>query len=531
MKPSRIIIISLAALSVTACSDWDDHYESNDGGAQQTLWETLKANPNYSDFCDVLESTRFFRHHHRTSVSYARLLQGGQNLTVLAPVNGSFNKDSLIELTQTDQGDSVVEKFFVRNHISASSSSAIGSGVQVKLLNTKHITLTDNLAGGVDVTTPNLHAKNGTLHLLGGILPYQYNLYEGLVNRPDMNEVGKTLRVYDEDYFNENASIPSGLVDGVPVYVDSVINERNIMLNRLGLIQNEDSSYIVVSPTNEGWTKAYNEANTYFKYDRSVDKRDSLQHYYTTRAMLQDAIFSNTTQGDITKELRSPQYDKNEPEYHSFKNPFEPGGILSNVEQKIALSNGVLYQTRDWSYTKENTYFQKLRTEAEYTWLITQYNDCSFNSRQLSADSISKNGYLDIVPKTATSNWTMTFRVNNTLSGKYDVCAVLLPKSVANSDDPDLKPCKFKAEIAYTDTTGSTKTFNCKNTTFKSDPLRVDTIVLAKDFQIPTCGYGLNVVKFAVKLQCNILARETSKYAREMYLDCIYLRPSTSKDE
>ena len=56
-------------------------------------------------------------------------------------------------------------------------------------------------------------------------------------------------------------------------------------------------------------------------------------------------------------------------------------------------------------------------------------------------------------------------------------------------------------------------------------PLRVDTVVLAEAFQFPACNYDQNDIKVTVKLQCSILARETSRYAREMYLDCIYLRP------
>ena len=73
--------------------------------------------------------------------------------------------------------------------------------------------------------------------------------------------------------------------------------------------------------------------------------------------------------------------------------------------------------------------------------------------------------------------------------------------------------------------------FNCDNTQFQSDPARVDTVVLAEAFHFPTCNYDQNEVKVTLKLQCSILARETSRFSREMYLDCIYLRPRTSKSE
>ena len=109
-----------------ACTEWNDHYEdfgNVGGGSSQTLWEQLKSNNSLSDFCEVLTQTKVFRMHKKTPTSYADLLNSGQSFTVVAPVNGTFNKDSLLQLVQTAQGDSVVERFFVFNHISRSLNS------------------------------------------------------------------------------------------------------------------------------------------------------------------------------------------------------------------------------------------------------------------------------------------------------------------------------------------------------------------------------------------------------------------------
>ena len=109
---------------------------------------------------------------------------------------------------------------------------------------------------------------------------------------------------------------------------------------------------------------------------------------------------------------------------------------------------------------------------------------------------------------------------------------IVLPKTVVpGQQNPDMKPCKFKATINYVDETGAAKTFNCNNTQFQTNPEKVDTVVLAEAFHFPTCNYDQSSIKVSVKIQCSILARETSKFAREMYLDCIYLRPRTSKSE
>ena len=93
---------------------------------------------------------------------------------------------------------------------------------------------------------------------------------------------------------------------------------------------------------------------------------------------------------------------------------------------------------------------------------------------------------------------------------------------------PGLDKEDFKVHV---DEDNNPQSFNCDNTQFQSDPARVDTVVLAEAFHFPTCNYDQNEVKVTLKLQCSILARETSRFSREMYLDCIYLRPRTSKSE
>ena len=111
---------------------------------------------------------------------------------------------------------------------------------------------------------------------------------------------------------------------------------------------------------------------------------------------------------------------------------------------------------------------------------------------------------------------------------RNDICVIILPKAVDNPLSPDLRPCKFKGTINYVDEQGKQQTFECGS--FRTDPLRVDTIVLAKDFRFPVCNYNQVNSKVSVKLTCDIKARESSQYARKMYLDCIYLRPSNKEE-
>jgi len=529
--------LMMAGLFLASCSDWNDHYEGTADAASEgaTIWQQMKATPELSDFCDVLEQTKVYRMHKKTPVSYADLLSGGQSFTVLAPVNNTFNKDSLLQLVQTVRGDSAVEKSFVQNHITRSLVSSSPNNAKMLMLNMKHMTMENGLVDNTPVKLANTKSSNGMFHILQHALPYKHNILEMLCDNPQLTDIGANIMSFNEDIFDPTSSVSNGVIDGVPIYVDSVVYERNRLLENVGLLDAEDSTYLVVVPTTEGWREIYNETSQYFLYDKSVEKRDSLQQYYTMSALLEDAVFNMTDQKSIQDSLISVPYlrtnqsfEKGKKVYHVFQKPFEEGGILYGAN-KLDCSNGRIYTTPKWSFKPTDTFFKELRTEGESTWMLTQERDCSYNIRRQIADSISSGSYLQIIPKSGTSNWELTFRISNTLAGDYDICMVLLPQSVAGLNNG--KPCKFKATINYVDEDNNAQSFNCNNTQFESNAERVDTIVVAEGFHFPTCNYDQNEVKVTVKLQCSILARETSRYSREMYLDCIYLRPRTSKSD
>ena len=525
-----------ATTVLTACSDWNDHYEgATDASEGATLWEQLKANPQLSDFCNVLEQTKVYRMHKKTPISFSDLLSSGQSFTVMAPVNNTFNKDSLLQLVQTVVGDSAVEKSFVQNHLTRSLVSSTPDATKMLMLNMKNMMMANGMVDNTPVTVANTKSSNGILHVMEHALPYKHNILEILCDDHQLKDIGANIRSFNEDIFDPTSSVSNGVVDGVPIYVDSVVYERNRLLENIGLLDAEDSTYLVVVPTTDGWNKVYNETAQYFNYDNSIEKRDSLQQYYTMRALMEDAVFNMTDQKSVNDSLISVPYihttqsfEKGKKVYHVFQKPFEEGGILYGA-QKVQCSNGWVYTTPEWSFKPTDTFFKEIRTEGESTWMITQERDCSYNSRRQLADSISSGSYLQIIPRTGTSNWELTFRISNTLSGDYDICAVILPQSVAGLSST--KPCKFKATINYVDENNTPQSFNCGNTQFESDPSRVDTIVVAEAFHFPTCNFDQNEVKVTLKLQCSILARETSRYSREMYLDCIYLRPRTSKSD
>ena len=522
----------LSPLSVlTSCSDWSDHYENASGGSNaNSLFEEIASRADVSDFTEVLMNTRVFRQHKVTATNYAEVLSGGQSLTVMAPLNGTFNKDSLLAELQTAQGDSAVENFFVKNHLVRSPHSAVDS--RLKMLNGKYIDFSSTSIGGVPLSESNIETRNGTLHILQGPVIYNKTLYETLVMDKDFTDIGGIIASYNEDYFDENASVSSGMIDGVPIYVDSVIIERNKMMEAIGLLNAEDSVYYMSVPTNAGWKSAWTKAVKYFNYADNVEKRDSLQKYWTTRALLDDAIFSRTIQSSEKDSVISYWYTKITPEYHVFYKPYEPTGLFGKAKGKRMCSNGILYYYDEWPFDPQQTYFKKIEQEGEYTYNITAWTSdkCNTNPKTTNDKRVHKGGYVQIIPASTNGTYDVTYKLTNVLSGKYNVHLVTIPKTIYSEAAKNL-PVKYKIKLTYYGQDGKEIVKDCgafDSTigTVEGDitPDDVSNMIVAANMEFPVSLYNQsNYVTITITGNAN--KKKASTETSEMYLDYIYLEP------
>ena len=522
----------LSPLSVlTSCSDWSDHYENASGGSNaNSLFEEIASRADVSDFTEVLMNTRVFRQHKVTATNYAEVLSGGQSLTVMAPLNGTFNKDSLLAELQTAQGDSAVENFFVKNHLVRSPHSAVDS--RLKMLNGKYIDFSSTSIGGVPLSESNIETRNGTLHILQGPVIYNKTLYETLVMDKDFTDIGGIIASYNEDYFDENASVSSGMIDGVPIYVDSVIIERNKMMEAIGLLNAEDSVYYMSVPTNAGWKSAWTKAVKYFNYADNVEKRDSLQKYWTTRALLDDAIFSRTIQSSEKDSVISYWYTKITPEYHVFYKPYEPTGLFGKAKGKRMCSNGILYYYDEWPFDPQQTYFKKIEQEGESTWNITAWTSdkCNTNPKTTNDKRVHKGGYVQIIPASTNGTYDVTYKLTNVLSGKYNVHLVTIPKTIYSEAAKNL-PVKYKIKLTYYGQDGKEIVKDCG--AFDSTigtvegnitPDDVSNMIVAANMEFPVSLYNQsNYVTITITGNAN--KKKASTETSEMYLDYIYLEP------
>ena len=340
--------------------------------------------------------------------------------------------------------------------------------------NSKAITLEGRVYGDANITEANLASRNGILHVLQTPATYLYNIYEALFSLPEYQHIGNFLKSYQIDEFDETQSLAMGVVDGKTVYVDSVFVSTNKLLNTYtyGYIDREDSTYWMFVPDKKMWDVLYNEASSYYQYGQ-VQKSDSLHDYWTNYALLQDLVYDPLVQLSIRDSLCSTTWTTSQAgRYHVYYDPYGSDGLMSNVGSKRQCSNGTIYNLNSWPFSKTRTYFRKLEQQGEgkiYDSFEAKGKTLSITTRSAIGDSISGNRYVCITPQTQYDSYYVTYEIPNVLSGCYDVCVVILPKTVYDpnytpeTDKKQFRPNKFVAEITYTGLDGKEHTVSSNN--------------------------------------------------------------------
>ena len=589
---NKIKLALIAAATATACltacqDDWDDHYGQKADAPMGTasLYDVLRSRPELSDFCDVLDKTKVFSNCRQTDVTYATLLGNDQFFTVWAPVNGTFNRDSLIQMCQTTTGDSLVELHFVKNHVARFAHSVKADDEAIYMFNGKTITQNAASFNGIGFVETNVAARNGVMHILKQQSPYYHNIYEALVGLPEYEHIGRFLRSYQVDKLDEAASLAKGVVDGKTVYIDSVFYSTNPLLGTydFGVLNGEDSTYWALIPEKQLWDSLYAEAETYFNYV-GVDKPDSLHELYSHYALMQDLFYNPKAQRNPSRYFASTPwvYSPYETEelflHHVYYNVFDEGGLFhpgtwSGSQQ---CSNGWIYKLDKWPFYKEHLYFYPLINDIEDC--LTTYEEGD-KTKKLTAEIVATNdprvtyNYMTFTPQKQTDPYFFECEIGGVKSGTYDVYVIFLPRDVnptlpfdesTTAGKRNLRPAKFQAEITYQGLDGKSHTVDCKthykidpesgayyvkgtsadpflfdcnvnpnnaNTrAFVNDPLKVDSVKLCT-MTFPTCSYALTQPTTRVKIINTITPQESvNKYWGVWFVDRIVFKPHTDTE-
>ncbi|MCQ2095359.1 MAG: fasciclin domain-containing protein [Bacteroidaceae bacterium] len=472
---ARLIVFSaaLSLVSLTGCKDeWDEHYDAEASGLTYNgdMMGYISENSQLADFVEVVKAAGFDTD-----------LASSQIRTLWAPVNGTFNKDSLISLAKAGGKKSVITGF-IKNHLARYAMSyntpdslSLDEPKSVLLLNSKILVMDPKgTFGTANVTKPNITCANGVVHVIDKAQPYQTNLYEQieaahfawLAQHPE--EAGNDslvsmytfLQKYNDDSLDVNKSVYRGVDEnGNRIYVDSVVIRNNTVLNGMdALIYTEDSNYFAIIPSVEAYQERVRIAKELLVYNPSENATDpkmcdSLQNYNANVFAITDLFFNVNTNSRsgvlVTDSAVSTTYKRSNWENHVYYAPYAEGGILSG-KNKVSCSNGTAFMAKEYPMSVRDQFYKKIDVPCNKTTNIDQTTDddgkllytknvnpdyqvwtYTVNTR----DSSYTFSFLDVQATTMALNPTIAFKIPNTLKATYDMYLVYAPIWVLQYND------------------------------------------------------------------------------------------------
>ena len=517
--------------------------------ADKTMFEVISSDAELTDFMAVLNACGA---HCADS-----LFNKSRVYTLWAPVNGTFNKDSLIAEVEAGERDNVFERFVqahVSNHLRAANGK-LDEDNKILLLNDKVTVFTgDHVNGytfdGKEISEANIRVCNGVLHKIAAPAEYKYNIWEYLRSDARVDSVANFLYSFDVTEFSESQSIIGPIKDGQQTYLDSVFVTNNKFLRAwegVGTLNNEDSVYTVYVPTNEVWDEMLKVSDKHFNYNLKItnptsltaEKRDSMRHSKARLNLIKFMTYSNYEQ----RYVENP--DSIMPAWQGGFRNGRPEFLKADIEKNVIfskeLSNGTFKIVDKSPYSMFDLWHDTIKLEAEdenmRTYLAGGVGYIQSASKtQINKDSafldakISGNRYFEAYSDKAAS--TVRYKIPDLLSASYNVALVVVPKNITNADvaPEDLKA--HEMQIKITQATGSNTVTLANHKDVHNDPTRIDTVFLTeKDgsrsvVTVPYCEYYKTNKEADYGVLIEVKSDGNTKtYDRSIRLDAILFIP------
>lgn len=556
----KIVLVLTAVFAMASCTDdWDDHYHAT-VTADGNLWEAIEANPNLSNFASVVKA-----------VGYDRALASSQMFTVFAPTNDNFTKESadkLIEAYNNEKSHGVRDKDnstlkeFVQNHIALYNySTGTSAHDSIVMLNGKYKLLTASKFGDDDITKGNQVYGNGVLYTVARPAGYVPNILEGLKKVEGLDSVANFVYSFNRYEFDPSKSVAGDIIDGKTVYLDSVSTLQNELLDGLGYINAEDSTYWMLAPTNEVWNKLVPKYEKYFKYNNSVYSsdprlRDSLTWVNARLAAITGTVFNrsvNSVNSEVSFQdsafstnARKPQnreayYGDARERYCIYDKPFAADGVFSGAAQHTC-SNGVLLSQANWRIKTRETFMWNYYLEGEKSVNVDSVDDQStiypmevtkVSTSNPFYNKIHNHSYSTLSPSGTSSNPLAYFNLPNLLSDvPYDIYVITAPAIAGDELASDMQrlPTIFRVRLAQCDKGGkipsNASSLTILGSKFITTADQVDTFLVAKDFKFDYSGYTQKpTAQLIIDTRVSNSQIRSGKYNRYLHIDAIILKP------
>ena len=493
--------------------------------ADKTLYDVIVSDPELTDFVEVLDACNIpSEKNPEVIVSVAdSLFNTSRVYTVWAPVNGTFNKDSILGRVNDGYRDDVF-KTFICSHVANFLKPAKGrfdeKGQMVLMLNNKKFLFEGSYKpeeggykfAGNKLASVNDRVKNGIIHKLETVADYRYNIWEYIYLYSKTNDLYKVdslvnyLYSYNDTVFAEHLSIPGPPVNGAETYLDSVFEFKNELLNvhgGVGNLDNEDSLYTFYMPTNDAWDAMLVQAKNHFQYlyTQNTDTAlvDSLQEYFPRYNLIKYLTYSDNEQKFVdSPDSMMPAQRRDFPR----KKNFARADIEKDVVESYDLSNGTLKIVNRYPYSIFDLWHDTIKIEAENIGLIDEtatamtalktYYVYEKDMNKVAGEKLSGNGYI-VFGDEANNKTDITFYVRDVKSAYYQVALVFVPRNVSDTIDVS-KDKKIKLECyvkCMSPATQKIENVIPKQTIYPALD-RIDTLVLSETVKFPICEYNIS---------------------------------------
>lgn len=517
-------MMAAGMLTATSCSDFDDYNEvqvNPEAAANLSLWENIEQNPQLSDFEELIKKAGFDDE-----------LQGSHYYTVWAPLNGTFDKSIYADMDQA-----ALLKNFVYNHV-ADYNHPISGDINNKVftLNRKTYNFT-GVSGtftfaGITLAQANIPSTNGLMHTLDGAAMYYDNIYDYILGLGEgYKSINAYFKRYETSVLDEANSVKGPMVNGLQTYVDSVMIVDNSLVRRLGAqLQNEDSSYTVLLPTDKAWENKYNAIKPYYNFITNTVGQDLLGTSSSSNikqintgdidnAYFQDSIIkrfitntivysNNDTYNSFFVDGReiTPTDSVRLPNGRKYSNPADL--LAYQVGEPVKMSNGWIRNVDSIAFYSWETYAPEININPiNQAGLITAAAASSRGWNIIFSDAVNKWGdftetngelrFANIEPSGDRTKPELHTFLPNVLSTKYKFYVVFVPGAIIGEDN---RPNQVNFTLNYSDANGKLQKYNfssdLKNDNpktqkpFVNDTSKVDTMYIG-EFTFPVSYYGL----------------------------------------
>ena len=336
------IFIFLAGF-VSCTKTWDDHYNNPGETVNQTLWETISTNPDYSAFVDYLVEYELDSIFHK-----------GNSLTLFIPTNDAFKSFN------PDTGDvSTVLLFHIMNYVFNTvtiqkvkmAETSTGKFVQVEFIDGTY------RYNDVNISYFSPLYLDGRFYVIDEVAYPKPNLYEFIsLHSPPLK---RFIDDFDSVILDYELSKPIGFDEFGNTIYDSVYTIVNYFDSVYFPVNKEDRNKTAtfLSFTNEQYTAALDEMAQFLggNYQSAEDIPSIWQDEVYLPNLVSTGLFNNSLQcEDFYGPLQNVRGDTVWP---------DPTNI--DCDSRFVCSNGITYSYIDF-HVPPYLYKEEIRIEGEH---------------------------------------------------------------------------------------------------------------------------------------------------------------------